>query len=139
MATYYLPKADVAKAFAGGGAAAIFLPMATGGLAWLDAAEAEQFLREARAAAQIRHPNIVAVHELGREDGSIYIVSDFVEGANLSEWLTGQRLTPRPSCPWLRHTAPAHIEHHRDHRRDRARTREDIRPDETPFRRIRNE
>ena len=60
----------------------------------LDAAETEQFLREARAAAQIRHPNIVSVHEVGRDGDSVYIISDFVEGASLSEWLTGRRLTP---------------------------------------------
>ena len=64
----------------------------------LDDDDAEQFLREARAAAQIRHPNIVSVHEVGREDDSIYIVSDFVEGASLSDWLTAQRLTPREAA-----------------------------------------
>ena len=60
--------------------------------------EADQFLREARAAAQLRHPNIVSTHEVGREDDTIFIVSDFVEGANLSEWLSGQRLTVRESA-----------------------------------------
>lgn len=64
----------------------------------LTSAENEQFLREARAAAQIRHPNVVGVHEIGREDDSLYIVSDFIEGASLSEWLTGRRLTPREAA-----------------------------------------
>ncbi|MDA1166018.1 MAG: protein kinase [Planctomycetota bacterium] len=57
--------------------------------------EAEQFLREARAAAQLRHPSIVSVHEVGREDDTLYIVSDFIEGLSLADWLTGQRLTAR--------------------------------------------
>ena len=61
----------------------------------LDADEAGQFLREARAGAQVQHPNIVSVHEIGREDDSIYIVTDFIEGATLAEWLTDQRLTAR--------------------------------------------
>lgn len=49
--------------------------------------EAEMFLREARAAAQVRHSNIVSVHEVGREDGQIYIASDYVDGASLDQWI----------------------------------------------------
>ena len=61
----------------------------------LSSEEAEQFLREARAAAQLRHPHIVPVHEVGREDGTLYIVSDFIRGLSLADWLTGQQLTVR--------------------------------------------
>ena len=64
----------------------------------LDAAEVEMFFREARTAAQLRHPNIVGVHEIGRDEDSIYIVSDFVQGVNLHEWLTAKRLTPREAA-----------------------------------------
>jgi serine/threonine protein kinase/WD40 repeat protein len=64
----------------------------------LERSEAEAFLREARAAAQLSHPNIVAVHEAGRDGESLYIVSDFVQGANLHEWLTARRLTPREAA-----------------------------------------
>ncbi len=64
----------------------------------LDPAETEQFLREARAAAQLRHPNIVSVHEVGREEDTVYIVSDYVEGLTLADWLTGQRLTLREAA-----------------------------------------
>lgn len=54
----------------------------------LDDGGAERFLREARAAAQLRHPLLVAVHEAGRDDsGQVYLVSDFVDGPNLAEWL----------------------------------------------------
>ena len=38
----------------------------------LSEAENQQFLREARAAAQVRHPSIVSVHEIGRDNGQIY-------------------------------------------------------------------
>jgi WD40 repeat protein/tRNA A-37 threonylcarbamoyl transferase component Bud32 len=61
----------------------------------LTAVESEVFLREARAAAQLKHPHIVPVHEIGRQDESVYIVTDFVEGASLREWLTGRRLSIR--------------------------------------------
>jgi serine/threonine protein kinase len=60
--------------------------------AQLSVDEAEKFIREARSAAQLRHPNIVSVHEVGRGDGSIYIVSDFVHGVPLSEVLADRRL-----------------------------------------------
>lgn len=49
--------------------------------------EAENFFREARAAAQLQHPNIVSVHEVGRDQDVIYIVSDFIEGLPLSKWI----------------------------------------------------
>ncbi len=64
----------------------------------LDAEETELFLRDARAAAQLNHPNIISVHEVGRDDNTIYIVSDYVEGANLKEWLSDQRLTAREAA-----------------------------------------
>jgi serine/threonine protein kinase len=58
----------------------------------LDEVEAEKFLREARAAAQLKHPNIVSVHEVGRDDqGQLYIVSDLVEGVTLAECLSLKR------------------------------------------------
>jgi serine/threonine-protein kinase len=60
----------------------------------LDLIETEKFLREARAAAQLRHANIVSVHEVGIESGRIYIVSDFIEGLSLDKWSGRQR----PSC-----------------------------------------
>jgi serine/threonine protein kinase len=54
--------------------------------------EIDQFFREARAAAQLRHPNIVQVHEVGRDGDTLFIVSDLVRGVTLSDWLTGKRL-----------------------------------------------
>ena len=64
----------------------------------LSAQESEQFFREARAAAQLKHSNIVSIHEVGREADIIYIVSDFVDGLNLADWLTGQQLTFQESA-----------------------------------------
>jgi len=64
----------------------------------LDPIGEEQFLREARVAAQLRHPNIVSVHEVGREGDILYIVSDLVRGVSLSEWLTAKRPTARESA-----------------------------------------
>jgi serine/threonine protein kinase/ribosomal protein S27E len=61
----------------------------------LSSAEIEQFFREARSAAQLRHPNIVPVHEVGREGETLFIVSDFIRGVALSDWLTGNHPSPR--------------------------------------------
>eukprot|EP00913_Durusdinium_trenchii_P008835 g8301.t1 len=49
---------------------------------------ADSFLREARAAAQLRHPQIASVHEVGLDDDRLYIVSDFIDGLTLSDTLT---------------------------------------------------
>ena len=50
----------------------------------LDAEEKELLLSEARAVAQLRHPNIVTVHEIGRDDELFFIVSDYVSGKTLA-------------------------------------------------------
>jgi ribosomal protein S27E len=55
----------------------------------LSADEVAHFFREARAAAQLRHPNIVSVYEVGREEETVFIVSDYVRGVSLADWLTG--------------------------------------------------
>ncbi len=64
----------------------------------LDPAETEQFLREARAAAQLSHPGIVSVHEVGRENGTVFIVSDFVEGITLADRLTAKPFSAREAA-----------------------------------------
>lgn len=60
--------------------------------------EVEKFFREARSAAQLNHPSIVGVHEIGREGETIYIVSDFIDGITLSDWLTARRPGPRETA-----------------------------------------
>jgi eukaryotic-like serine/threonine-protein kinase len=47
------------------------------------AEEVERFHREAEAAANLQHPNIVAVHEVGSHEGQHYFTMDFVEGRSL--------------------------------------------------------
>ncbi len=43
------------------------------------------FLDEARLAARIEHPNVIRVHDLGRADGTFYMVLDFIHGRSLLE------------------------------------------------------
>ena len=62
--------------------------------------EAEKFLREARAAAQLRHPNIVSVHEVGREGDTSTSSATSSRGCRwTSGWRTsGPRTATRPRC-----------------------------------------
>jgi eukaryotic-like serine/threonine-protein kinase len=82
--------------------------------------ETEKILREARAAAQLRHPGIVSVHEVGLERDLLYTVSEFVEGVTLRDWLTAQRFTHREAAALVAKMADAiHFAHeqgviHRD-------------------------
>jgi len=50
-----------------------------------DPAFRERFRQEAKAAANLSHPNIVTVHDFGVDQGRIFIVMEFVPGATLKE------------------------------------------------------
>jgi len=41
-------------------------------------------LDEARRVAKLRHPNLVAVHDVGRQDDQLFVVSDYIEGKTLA-------------------------------------------------------
>lgn len=52
-----------------------------------DPAFVERFRREAQAAANLNHPNIVGVYDWGEEDGTYYIVMEYVSGRSLADVL----------------------------------------------------
>ena len=54
-------------------------------------AQSEPLLQEARKLAHLRHPGIVTVHDVGTHEREVYVVSDFLEGPNLAEWLSEHR------------------------------------------------
>ena len=60
-----------------------------------DPAFGERFQREARALAQLSHPNIVGVHDFGQAGAYAYLVMEFVDGANLRQLQRGGHLSPQ--------------------------------------------
>lgn len=56
----------------------------------------ERFLREARSAAQLRHPNIIPVHEYGNVDGKHIIVYEYIEGETLKSYISRNQPLPLP-------------------------------------------
>ncbi len=52
----------------------------------------EQFLAEARAMAQLRHPNVVEVHDFGQYGRLPYFAMRFIDGPDLHSWVCRQRL-----------------------------------------------
>jgi hypothetical protein len=60
-----------------------------------DADRLRRFEQEARAAAALNHPNILAVHDIGQLDGTPYIVSELLEGEALRERLNSGALPLR--------------------------------------------
>jgi serine/threonine protein kinase len=48
-----------------------------------DSAFQERFRHEAQAAANLSHPNIVTVHDFGLDDGQLFIVMEYIDGATL--------------------------------------------------------
>ncbi len=58
---------------------------------------AERFRREGRAYAQLRHQAVVAVHDLVEKEEALYLVTDFVDGADLNRILAKGGPLP-PAC-----------------------------------------
>ena len=81
----------------------------------------QRFEREARAAAMMRHENIIQVIDCGRQDDVAYICMEFVEGMDLKKWLEAHGTPPiemallmlRDVCRGLEH-AHGHRIIHRD-------------------------
>jgi tetratricopeptide (TPR) repeat protein len=74
----------------------------------------ERFLREARSIAQLQHPNIVTIHEVGEEGEQPYLVSEFVAGITLADYLTAHPPTFREAAEWTKTLAEAlHFAHER--------------------------
>ncbi|MFZ5830529.1 MAG: serine/threonine-protein kinase [Planctomycetota bacterium] len=74
-----------------------------------------RFRQEARAAAQLRHPNIVRIHEVGELHGQHFFAMDFVEGESLAERLARGPLPPEDAVRLVAAVARAVDQLHQQH------------------------
>src|SRR5437773_8610213 len=61
-----------------------------------DATARRRFQREAQMASSLNHPHILTVHDAGEWGGRQYLVTEFVDGGTLSDWV---RAKPRDDGP----------------------------------------
>ncbi len=67
-----------------------------------DPAFLARFRQEAKAAANLSHPNIVTVHDFGLDKGSLFIIMEYVPGADLKTLIKQRgRFTPEEALPLL--------------------------------------
>src|SRR5687768_13085497 len=85
-----------------------------------DKAAVRRFKAEATSAAKLRHPNIVAVHEIGEDAGQHFFSMDYVEGQSFAEFMRQEPISIRQAARLLKTIAEAlHYAHeqgivHRD-------------------------
>src|SRR6201997_4541657 len=60
----------------------------------LDSSVSQNLLHEARASSALAHPNICTIHEVGENEGELYIVMELVEGKSLAAMSAGAGLAP---------------------------------------------
>ncbi len=83
-----------------------------------------RFEREARAAASLNHPNIVAVHDIGVHEGMAFIVTELLEGETLRQRMNGRLLPSRQAVDYAIQIANGLAAGH-----DRGLVHRDIKPD----------
>lgn len=67
-----------------------------------DPAFQQRFRQEAKAAANLSHPNIVTVHDFGLDQGQLFLVMEFVPGTDLKTLIKQRgRFTPEEAVPLL--------------------------------------
>ncbi len=75
--------------------------------AWAGETEIKRFHREAQSAARLAHPNLVAIHEVGEENGQHFFSMEFVEGSSLAQVIHRTPLPPERAARYVRIIAEA--------------------------------
>jgi len=74
----------------------------------------QRFRAEAEPAAQLQHPNIVSIHEVGEFEGRPYFSMDYVEGRDLAQLVRENPLPAKRAAAYLKTVAEAiHYAHER--------------------------
>ena len=76
--------------------------------------QVERFYTEAQAAANLQHPHIVAIHEVGEQAGQHFYSMDFVEGETLAEMIREHSLPPQRAAKYVK-TIAATMQYAHDH------------------------
>src|SRR5262249_6825580 len=64
-------------------------------------ADIQRFYTEAQTAANLQHPNIVAIHEVGHQDGQPFFSMDYIEGRNLADLVRDHPLPPAQAARYV--------------------------------------
>ncbi|MCA9177506.1 MAG: protein kinase [Planctomycetales bacterium] len=81
----------------------------------LSTQEADQFLREASAAAKLCNKHIVTVYESGEIDGTLYIAYELIDGLDLRQWSRARSVSARQAAEICRQIANGLDHAHRSH------------------------
>jgi eukaryotic-like serine/threonine-protein kinase len=71
------------------------------------AEEVDQCRIEAKKVARLRHPNIVPVHDVGKDGGSCFIVSEWIDGVDLGDRIKAERMPHREAARVVAEVADA--------------------------------
>src|SRR5947209_7539022 len=65
----------------------------------------DRFIREAKSAAALNHPNIAHIYEIGESDGLNFIAMEFIDGHTLRELIHGRQTDLAKLLRYLQHVA----------------------------------
>ena len=74
-----------------------------------------RFQREARAAAKLKHPNIVAIHEIGTYKQTPFFTMEYIEGDSLDKMIEREGRQPYPKIARLTLKIALAVQHAHDH------------------------